>query len=51
MIVRQRVEQFRRMLKDPERWTKERDEEEARDEPDMTSSSGVEIVDKQFSIE
>jgi hypothetical protein len=41
------------MLKDPERFTKEREEEEMRENEDeqLVSSTGVAIVDKQFSIE
>jgi hypothetical protein len=37
------------MLKDPERWTKDKEEETRED--NLTSSAGGEIVDKQFSIE
>jgi hypothetical protein len=51
MLVKQRVEEFRRLLKDPERWTKEKEEERHREEYELTSSTGSTEIDKQFSIE
>eukprot|EP00026_Physarum_polycephalum_P013211 Phypoly_transcript_13590.p1 GENE.Phypoly_transcript_13590~~Phypoly_transcript_13590.p1 ORF type:complete len:278 (+),score=66.72 Phypoly_transcript_13590:148-981(+) len=52
LLIKQRVEEFRRMLKDPARWTKDKEEEDMKEDEHLASSTGGEsIVDKQFSIE